>query len=601
MSRREPTFIGQVQSVTGAVVGVELRDDLTSSLMLINGVSYRVGQIGAFLRIPLGYNQLYGVCTQVGAAATPPNVSTEGEPASRWISLVLFGEALGSKFERGVSQYPTVGDEVHLVTEADLNVIYSASETTTSIVLGHIAATSAIDAAVDLASMVSRHFAIVGSTGAGKSNLSAAILQAIATDQYPSARVLVIDPHGEYAGAAGDKARVFRVSDQVDNAQNYRNLYVPYWALSFDEFRRLSFGDMSQSAEAILRDEIVSRKIQASQQLDTTPPESVITADSPIPFSAKQLWFDLINHEKQTYTTSQKITPEDPTRQGDPENLIPNEYPLTAAANNRPFAPTPRGIQRQLELFRSRLTDSRYSFLFQPGESLSPSLDGDIKSDLGSLAHDWIGHSQPITILDVSGVPAEVVAAVIGTAVTLVYDTLFWAAGLDISGRNQPLLVMIDEAHTIIPQGTESIAHRALRRIAREGRKYGIGLGLITQRPTEIDQAALSQCGTMMALRLSNKADRNVVAAAMPDDLGNLAAMLPSLRTGEGVIVGEAMPIPSRVRFNKVEAKTEGTDPSIDKKWRLAFEEKAEQYDVAIDRWRQQSLNPTNEDQNHDH
>lgn len=598
MSRREPTFIGQVQSVTGSTVGIQIRDDLSSSLLLINGISHRVGQIGAFLRIPLGYNQLYGVCTQVGAAAAPATANTEQDGSNRWISVVLFGEALGDDFQRGVSQYPTVGDEAHLVTERDLRVIYSYNRKNASVSLGKIAATSGIDAAVDLESLVSRHFCIVGSTGAGKSNLSAAFLRAVATTDYPSARILIIDPHGEYASAVKDQARVFMVRASEEAGADAHELFVPYWALPFDEFRRISFGELNTGNEAFIRDQVIARKIDASAHLPVRPPSSLITADSPIPFSANKFWFDLSNLEIQTYTNSQKTNPENPTTAGDAAALVANEYPAAAAGQAAPYAAKPRGLSKQLDLFKSRLTDSLYSFLYKPGDDLTPDLAGNATADVGALVHDWIGTEEPITILDVSSVPSDSVSTVVGTVLTLVYDTLLWATDTPISGKNQPLVVMVDEAHMIVPQGSETIAHRAVRRIAREGRKYGIGLGLITQRPTEIDQAALSQCGTMLALRLTNKADRGVISSALPDDLGNLAAMLPSLRTGEGIIVGEAMPIPSRVRFTLIEEKSEGNDPHVAAKWRLPYADHKDQYDIAVNRWRQQSQQIAGEGEN---
>ena len=154
MSRSEATYIGAVKSVTGSTVSIKLRNNLTSTLILIGGESYRVGQVGAFLRIPLGYTQLYGVCTQVGAAAIPVNIKIENENSGRWISMTLFGEAIGDYFERGVSQYPTIGDEVHLVTNSDLEVIYGSVETNAKITLGNLAASSGIPGNLDLEKLV---------------------------------------------------------------------------------------------------------------------------------------------------------------------------------------------------------------------------------------------------------------------------------------------------------------------------------------------------------------------------------------------------------------------------------------------------------------
>src|SRR6266550_6947646 len=165
-----PTLIGHVESVKGAVVAIRLRQDIPT-FMMVDGRSYRIGQVGAFLRIPLGYTQLYAVCTLVGAAAAPRGEELGVPPGQRWLSATLFGEAIGEVFERGVSQYPTIEDEVHLVTPQDMRVIYGSTNQERAITIGHIAAASGIPGNLDLGQLVTRHSAVVGSTGSGKSNL----------------------------------------------------------------------------------------------------------------------------------------------------------------------------------------------------------------------------------------------------------------------------------------------------------------------------------------------------------------------------------------------------------------------------------------------
>lgn len=239
MARGDATYIGQVASVTGGIVRVRLRDDMPSTLVMIEGDSYRVGQIGGFFRIPLGYASLYAVCTQVGADAAPaPGPDTiaaapleagnqENLSGYRWMTVVLFGEGLAGQFERGVGQFPTVGDEVHIVINADLKVIYGWSEGTPgTISVGTIASTAGIPADINIAGLVSRHSAVVGSTGAGKSNLVTVLLESVSDGAFPNARVIVIDPHGEYATALGERARVFRI--RPDEAAGEQPLWVPF-------------------------------------------------------------------------------------------------------------------------------------------------------------------------------------------------------------------------------------------------------------------------------------------------------------------------------------------------------------------------------------
>lgn len=605
MPLTDPTFVGQVASVTGAIVRVRLREDMPSTLVMIGGASYRVGQIGGFFRVPLGYTNLYAVCTQIGADAAPLGTAEVEVGAAletdlrlrlsgyRWMTIVLFGEGLGGDFERGVGQYPTVGDEVHLVTNDDLKVIYGWSKDQKgTISVGQIAAASGISADVSVSGLVSRHSAVVGSTGAGKSNLVTVLLETVSDGSLPNARAIVIDPHGEYATALGDKARVFRIRPNEEAGE--KPLWVPFWALPFFELQQLTVGGLQPNHEVAIRDQVLDMKVEAAKQLKIPPPPETLTADSPVPFSIKRLWYELDKFERITFKSSgnqqNAEDAHDPEEVGDATRLKPDRFPPASPYNQAPYKNNrKRNIERQLDLMRSRLRDARFSFLFSPGGGYEPNLSGSVESDLDSLVRDWVGHDKPITLFDVSGLPSEVLPTVVGTMLRVVYDMLFWAQDLPIGGRQQPLLIVIDEAHRFVPEGSETSAHRTLAMIAKEGRKYGSGLMLVTQRPSEIDSAVLSQCGSLLALRLTNSADRARVAAAVPDDLGGLVEQLPSLRTGEGIFLGEVMPIPSRVRVRRARQKPVGDDPKLPEAWQTTSRPDGELYSHALANWRAQS------------
>lgn len=606
MSLTEATYIGRVASVAGATVRVRLRDDMPSTLLLIGGESYRVGQVGGFVRLPIGYTDIYAVCTQTGADAMPASIAgafSDGrvpdETADptlmgyRWMTVMLFGEAIGGEFERGVSQYPTVGDEVHVVTNSDASLIYGSAGTEhRGISVGTIAGTANISADVDIAGLVSRHGAIVGSTGAGKSNLVSVLLEALADSRLPRARALVIDPHGEYGAALGDHAKVFRVHAEQDTDEE--PLWVPFWALPFRELQMLTLGDLQPNHEVAIRDAVLDMKVQASRSLQAPPPVEALTADSPIPFSIKKLWYDLDRFERITFSQSgnqsdENAYPAETT--GDAEALTPDVYPAVNPYNKAPYMNRKkRNIERHLDLMRSRLRDGRYSFLFAPEDGFSPNPDGKVKSDIDALVAGWVGHDRPITILDVSGLPSEVLPTIVGTVLRIVYDVLFWAQNLPMGGRKQPLLIVLDEAHLFVPRGKDSPAHRTVSMIAKEGRKYGTGLLLVTQRPAEIARSALSQCGSFVALRTTNSADKGIVAGAMPDELGGLADQLPSLRTGEGLFVGAVMPIPSRVRIRRARHKPIGDDPELPEVWQTGVRPEPSLYADAVAGWRAQSI-----------
>lgn len=598
-SGHTPTFVGFVVSVQGGLVRVRLRKT-PSTLIMVGGESYRVGQIGAFLRIPLGYTQLFGVCTQVGADAAPPLASeqtlamleADDDPLPqgyRWLTLALFGEAVGGHFDRGVGQYPTVGDEVHLVTPADLKVIYSERGDRDVIDVGRVASSAGIPARLQLSSLVTRHACVVGSTGAGKSNLVAIVLEELSSG-FPTARVLVVDPHGEYGAAAGRPSRVIQTGAAGGVGPRLR---VPYWALPFDELIGMTMGGMQPGTLEVLRDRVRDMKVEAATHLSDPPPPQAVTADSPLPFSIRRLWFELENEERMTFKERNKqdgdtrCPLDDP---GDMTTLRPPSYPAPTSYNTPPYRnQNARGIGKQLDLLRMRLLDASFAFMFDPSDPLHPDPDGKITADLASLLAEWVGGNDPVTVLDVSGLPSEVLGPVVGTMLRIVYDALFWAMKLPVGGREQPLLVILDEAHRFLPEGADTAAHRACSRIAKEGRKYGVGLMIVTQRPSDVDSAVLSQCGTMLALRMTNPQDRHAVAGAIPDDLGGLTALLPSLRTGEALVLGDALQVPSRVRVRKAREKPVGEDPVLPRAWLGSRRPDPSLYEHAVKNWRARS------------
>jgi len=590
-----PTFIGQVSSVRGGEVTVKLRS-VPTTLVMVDGEAFRIGQIGSFVRIPMGYAQLYGVCTQVGASAgkalvdgVEPIVEYEDPDLDgfRWITVALFGESIASRFERGVGQYPTVGNEVHLVTSKDSRIIYgSDTDQAASIDIGHISGTPSISATLDIGSIVTRHACVVGSTGSGKSNLMAVFLRSIAEGPLTSARVLVVDPHGEYASAL-DPATYVELKAEVGSAGGLR---VPYWALTFDNFARIALGPMSEAHSEHVREHVRRLKVAASSKLSSAPAESDVTADSPIPFSVRRLWFELHVLEDATFTdqTQTDLVRTVPTDVGDEASMKRRIYPAPGAGSAKPYqAKTRKGISRQLEFLRTRVTDPRFSFMFGV-DDFEPDRDGATKSDLDALLVQWMGSEKRITIMDVAGLPTEIVTTVVGSILALVYQCIFWGMNLDVGGKRQPLLVVVDEAHRFLPAHENTPSTEICTRIAREGRKYGIGLMAVTQRPSDIDPAILSQCGSMIALRVTNSSDRSIVASAVPDDLGNLVALLPSLRTGECLVLGEALQVPSRVRIKKAPARPVGDDPQMPQSW-MNERPKADLYKDALTNWRSQT------------
>lgn len=592
------TYIGQVSGVRGSLVTIQLRRT-RSTLLMVEGSTYRVGQIGSFVRIPLGYTDLFGICTQVGATPTgeednndPSLIAPDPDPrlsGYRWIQVALFGESTEGRFERGIGQFPTVGDEVHVVTARDLDVIYTdRGDPNDAVVIGRIAGSDGVAASLRVSALVTRHASIVGSTGAGKSNLVAILLRALGNGPYRSARALVIDPHGEYGSAIPEQTRVLSTNATDKTAR----LRIPYWALTFDEMAAITMGQLREADAEFLRNRVRDLKLDAADRLPTATPHQAITADSPIPFSLRRLWWELENNERMTFTSPNDQT--DDTREaiieeGDISLLIPPRYP---AASGKATAPhrckEARGISRQLELMRNRMLDTSFAFMFDDTDEWAPDEQGAVAADLDQLLVRWIGGEQPITVIDVSHVPASAVETVVGSLLGIVYDALYWGMNLPVGGKQQPLLVVLDEAHRFLGGGRDTAATRACARIAKEGRKYGVGLVTVTQRPSDIDPAVLSQAGTTIALRVTNKADRAAVEGTITDDLGGLTDLLPALRTGEALVLGDALQVPSRIRVYKAPDRPVGDDPKLPQTW-LNARPSTDTYKAVVAGWRAQS------------
>ena len=618
--RNNPTLIGTVQDVNGATIRVELSNETVTGLSFVNGESYRIGQVGSFVRIPLGFVDLYGVVSQVGAGAAPVTKDNDLPYGNRWLQVQLVGEGNQSgHFQRGVSQHPTIDDQVHIVTEADLRAIYGPGEPNDFVSVGHLASAESIPALIDINKLVTRHSAVVGTTGSGKSTTVAGLLTAISEpSRYPSARILILDIHGEYAKALRDRSAVFRVG--ADETKGERALQVPFWALSFEELTSIGLDGLDGQKATSLSDFILSLKQEA---LDKYPKSNVtketVTVDSPVPFCIHKMWLEL--HKKEHFTVVPKpggqaddrevayVLDENanPKQIGDAMLVQPPLYRTVKttgpAAERIQYGNEGIGIRQQLAGLASKLRDPRFAFLFKPGNWL-PEIDGKTEKDLDALLEDWVGGPQPITILDLSGIPSSVLNGLIGALLRILYDALFWARKLPEGGRERPLLIVLEEAHTYLSKDNSGAAAAAVRRIAKEGRKYGVGLMVVSQRPSEIDQTILSQCGTMFAMRLANDVDRNHVTGAASDNLKGLFDMLPVLRTGEAVIVGEAVSLPIRTLIDPPakDRRPDSIDPKVAVRGSIdadgfegpgGWNQKRDKQDYAavVNQWRKQSPN----------
>ena len=617
--RSDPTLIGTVQDVAGTSVSVSLVRDTATGLSFYKGDSYRIGQVGSFVRIPLGYTSLFGVVSQAGAGAAPKTEDDVHPWGNQWLKVQLVGErGRAGKFERGVSQHPTINDAVHIVTEDDLREIYGPGDPVDFVTVGHLASAESIPALVNINKLVTRHSAVVGTTGAGKSTTVAGLLTALSEpNRYPSARIVVLDIHGEYAKALADRSAVFRVSTDANAERGEKPLQIPFWALSFNELVKLSFGDLSDEAMSAVADTIVALK---RESLENQPREGIasarLTVDSPVPFCIHRLWFDLHQREHRTIIpkpggAEEEVEPayvldaaRNPVQVGHAMSIIPPLYrtvKTTGPANERVnWGKDAINIRQQLAVLGSKLRDPQFAFLFNCGD-WRPGIDGTVTKDLDALLEDWLGSSSPVSILDLSGIPPSVLSDLIGALLRILYDALFWGRNLPEGGRLRPLLIVLEEAHSYLGKAHVGTASSAVRRIAKEGRKYGVGVMIVSQRPSEIDPTILSQCGTVFAMRLANDIDRGQVTGTASDNLKGLFDMLPILRTGEAIIVGEAVSLPMRILIDPPEKNRwpDSRDPNVvvrgdpvkgyDDEGGWATPRQPEDYKIVMRQWRAQS------------
>ncbi|MBA5268823.1 ATP-binding protein [Enterococcus hirae] len=553
----EDRLLGEVIRADSNVIEILMTETIPSSSPIIFGKVYRVGQIGALVKIPIGNIIIYGSVNSISNQASKSDeIDIHGR---RFLTIDLIGEKIGNKpFEKGVGIYPTIGEKVYLVTDKDLFDIYGGEEKT-GFKIGTHSSSSNLPIMLDTHKFVLRHSAILGSTGSGKSNTTVGILKSI-IKSYPNSRTILIDPHGEYSSAFPD-AHVVRVGDQK------QPLYVPYWLMNFEELAYFLVGakssDDARPEYRRLREKIVEMK-KSWRFLGQDKNE--ITADSPVPFDVRELWYFMNYLVNATYDESaldkQIPTEAKVTEKGDSEVLEPAIFESYSIGAGAPYKSKDQVFYAYEKNIFTRLKDTRYDFMFHPGEYKDGS------KDISNLLVEWLGNTERLTIFDLSNVPFEVLDITVGLITRVIYESMFWGRYEQNTGKNRPLLMVYEEAHSYLSDKDNSIyAKKAVERIFKEGRKFGVGSMVISQRPSELSETILSQVGTFIALRLTNSSDQGIVNSLAPDNMNTIIKLLPSLRIGEAIVIGEAIKIPTRVRIAEEFPRAASDDPELVKRW----------------------------------
>ena len=564
----DPTCIGRVRHVLGSTITVAVNSDLAGTAPIYRGRLQSIGQIGSLVRIPQGPVDLIATVGLVGIAelSGPIKPVESVQHDERWLQVHLLGEIdRGTgRFQRGVGSYPGLDDPVHFATPQQLRSVFPPPGDE-HLRVGCLAASDDIPVSVDVARFVVRHAAVVGSTGSGKTSAVASLLQNFVRGGWEAANIVVIDPHGEYAQALSDSASVKSVLATGD-----AQLQVPYWALPAIEILRIFCAGTGGATLVNRYAELVTearREFVRSAEWLALEPTSV-TADTPVPFDLRPIWHKLDFENNETRTTAGDPGSVCRIDDGNASMLQPARFTPYGPGGQPPHkGPFHGAYGTSPDLLRLGLLDPRLNF-FQ-----KPKVDADGDDPLVDVMQAWLGGVRPVSVLDFSGVPSNAADLAIGVVLSLIFEVALRCLpgeclpGESGVGRSKPVLVVLEEAHRYLGSNASGLTRDSASRIAREGRKYGVGLLLVTQRPTELPDTALAQCGTVVALRLSNSDDQNVIRAALPDTIAGLAAVLPSLRTGEAVVSGESTTLPARVLLDRPDPAPLADDPSL-KPWR---------------------------------
>ena len=553
----ENLAIGTIIEVDGTHVVAELDSGITDLSRVYGGNIYQIGQFGSIIRIHFGRRIIYGYVSRLRMKAEyehEKGILLESSTTARVVEADLFGEGEWIckkeneisewllEFERGVSTFPLPQQKVYLTPNSELAFVFGHGEGPT-IEIGEHVGSGGTPCHANINELLGKHTAILGSTGAGKSGTVAAILHCLlergskAVYEQWNPRIVILDPHNEYGDAFPSHKRL---------STDEGTLILPYWLLNLHEIIALLIGKtefVATSQANIVKTALLHARKEGCSKIEIDSTE--INVDSPVPFS----WADFVGHIEQ-------------------------DKPPQASKQE-----SHNSILQKLETLRS---DARLAFIMG---------DWDEQGDpFGKVIAQFLGDADPLRIVDLSGVPNEVA----GTASSAIARTLFnvklWQT--DVERKETPVLLVCEEAHRYVPNRGEAqyeAAQDAIRRLAKEGRKYGIGLMLVSQRPSEVESTVLSQCNSWIVLRITNDSDREHVRSILPDSLSGLTKMLSGLRRREAIFVGQATLLPSRIMIRQLEADQlpRSHDIDFDKGWQNLPIENDSMIEIG-NRWRTQ-------------
>lgn len=559
MSGTDPSVIGHIVDVQGNLLTATLVEDEQGESPAVNieGEDILVGQLGSYVAVRQNDVHVIAIVTRMteqeallGSVIETPTGEEARLPFAKRIARLTPIGSIGTdgQFERGVGRYPTTGAEVHAIGSADIAKMFNRFQSK-GFDVGGLPWQKETRIYLDPTNLFGRHFAVLGQTGSGKSWTVASLIQK-AVAIMPKAHIILIDLHGEYCWKRGT-AHEYAFADDIVRHVDAKDLEIPYWLMTYAELCDLLIEHSEREATnqtAFFRDCLLEGR--QKENTSATPALGLprVTVDTPIYFSLD----DLIAKVR-----AKNI--ERGTRQG----------------------PMFGNFDRFLMRIESKLNDTRYDFLLKPTKrNTSASLSG--------MLRDFVGlgsKKAAVTVIDLSSVPFDVRPTVAAQIGRLAFEFNYWNPKY----REFPILLMCEEAHAYIPRESQSQfagSRKSMERIAKEGRKYGVGLAVVSQRPHEVSETVLAQCGTFICLRITNPSDQEYVRKLVPESEGDLVSVLAGLGRGEALVLGEAVPLPTRLQFDKPNPTPNSDDVDFYNRWKDGPTDL--DVDAIVKRWRSQ-------------
>ena len=555
------TVIGHIVDVQGNLLMATLVEDEQGQAptVTIGDEDVLVGQPGSYVAVKQNDVHIVAIVTRMSEqeALAAPTIETPGDDAARLpfakriARLTPIGSILlDGQFERGLTRYPTTGAEVHALGSTDIVKMFDRFQSK-GLAVGTLASHPTLQVCLDPTNLFGRHSAILGQTGSGKSWTVASLVQKTVVVM-PRAHIIILDLHGEYCWKRPDGTRSYAFADTIVRHVDARELEIPYWLMTYEELCDLFIEHSEREATnqtAFFRDCLMEGRQQENATSSPALGLTRVTVDTPIYFSLD----DILT----------KVRAKNVERVGSRQGPMFGNF------------------DRFLMRIESKLNDNRYDFLLKPRiRNTSASLSG--------LLRDFVGlgsKKAAVTVIDLSSVPFDVRPTVAAQIGRLAFEFNYWNPRY----REFPILLICEEAHAYIPRAAESQfagSRKSMERIAKEGRKYGVGLSVVSQRPHEVSETVLAQCGTFICLRITNPDDQAYVGRLVPESEGDLVSMLAGLGRGEALILGEAVPLPTRVQFDKPSPAPNSDDVDFYAKWKDGLDDL--NVDEIVKRWRSQ-------------